>query len=107
MLSKKSYGMVVKGLDHFRKQHEEDRKENPGRTPIGWGCSLRRMIRRVVTENHEHLPNKGEDAVLNYLCEKGLLVAFLGDYTFPQKEPLPTEKEVREQVGKILETLKE
>lgn len=99
MLSRISYRKVVKGLDHYRKQHEEDRRENPNAIPLGWGSSLTMMIESVVRGNHEPCSHELADQVLRYLVEKKLLVHYAGDYTFPTDEQLPTEYEIRKRVA--------
>lgn len=94
LLSRKSYRQVLAGLKHYQKQHEEDRRENPNAIPIGWGPSLRPMIERIVRENHERVSSGLADSVLEYLADKGLLVRYVGDYTFPTDEKLPTKQEI-------------
>lgn len=95
LLSKKTYRAVVRGLDHFRKQHEEDRRESPNAIPPEWGSPIEGMIRRIARENGEHLPKDTPRLVLDYLCKQGLLVHYAGGVTFPTDEPLPTEGEIR------------
>lgn len=105
LLSRKSYREVVKMLEHYRKQHEEDRKENPDMIPIGWGIPLRTAIENIVRRNHERCDKGLADRVLDYLVSKGLLVDYAGDYTFPTDERLPTKQQIehyaREQVKKL------
>lgn len=83
MLSKVSYKKVVKGLDHFRKQHEEDRKDNPNAIPIDWKSSLLMMIERILRENHERYNKDTGFETLEYLVQQNLLVRYHGGYTFP------------------------
>mgnify|MGYP001818841295 CR=1 FL=1 len=91
LLSKRTYREVVKGLEHFRKQHEDDRKEHPNSIPPAWGLLLRQMIDSKVRSNHEQWHKGLADQVLEYLVEKNLLIKYAGDYTFPTDERLPTE----------------
>jgi len=90
LVQKKTYKSIVKGLEQYRKQNEEDRKENPNLLPCGWGITIRSLIEDRCRENHEYryisyeygkeLPN----LMLEYLVEKGFLVPYAGDYTFPE-----------------------
>jgi|6_EtaG_2_1085325.scaffolds.fasta_scaffold105812_2 hypothetical protein len=100
LLSKKTYRQVVKKLEHYRKQHEEDRKENPSSIPPGWRSPISRMIEHTVRENHERCDKDLASRVMSYLTEKGLLVPYAGDITFPSEEVLPTEEEIRARVLK-------
>ena len=102
LLSKKTYRQVVKNLDHYRKQHEEDRRENPHLIPPGWGSSLCRMVEMTVRENRERYTHGLDKQVLDYLVEKGLLVHYAGDYTFPSNEKLPTAEEIVEEANKYI-----
>ena len=104
LLSRKSYRQVVKGLDHIKKQNEEDRKENPNLIPPSWGSSLRSMVEGVVRENGERCYKGLADQVLEYLVSKKLLVRYAGDYTFPTNEHLPSKREIE---LKTLQTLGE
>lgn len=90
LLSRTTYRQVVKKLEHYRKQFEEDRRENPGLIVPAYGILLRKMIESTVRANHERCYKGLADAVLEYFVEKGLLVRYCGDYTFPG-EKLPTE----------------
>ena len=105
LLSRKSYREVVRNLDHFRKQHEEDRKENPNMIPCSWGSPLRAMIERTVRSNGERCYRGLPDLVLDYLCEKDLLIKWCGDYTFPTEERLPTKTEIEREALKLAERL--
>jgi len=92
LLSKITYGQVVRGLDHYRKQDEQDRKEHPNFAPVGWKSSLVRMIEDKVRKNHERVYPGLAEAVLEYLVKQGLLVDYYGDYTFPGvKVPEPDD----------------
>lgn len=35
LLPRKAYKKVLKAVEHYRKQDEEDRRENPGAIPLG------------------------------------------------------------------------
>ena len=93
LVQKKTYKAILKGLEHYRKQHEEDRKENPGLIPQGWGSSLRSMIATKCYENHDKMSKELPDLMLEYLVDKGFLIPYHGDYTFPG-EKLPTKEEL-------------
>lgn len=101
LLSKKSYREVVRNLEGFRKQHLEDRKENPGAIPAAWGIPIRDMIEHTVRKNHERCYRGLADQVMEYLVKQRLLVRYIGDYTFPGCA-LPTEDEVRSRVNDLL-----
>lgn len=104
VLSRKSYREVVRKLEHFRKQHEEDRIENPDRSPMSWGSSLISMIEKVVRGNHEQCPKGMAEDVLEYLCHKGLLIHYHEDYTFPET-PIPSKEELKQEAEKALQEL--
>jgi hypothetical protein len=86
MLSKKTYGQVVKKLEQLKKQDQDDRREN------------------TVRENHERFVRGSEEETMKYLEQKGLLVPYCGGYSFPGNK-LPTEAEVRASAEKLLKTL--
>ena len=96
MLSKKTYREVVRNLEGFRIQNENDRKENPSLIPIGWGISVRHMIEHTIRANHERCFPSLVNETLQYLVKQGLLVDYAGDYTFPSNERLPTAAEIRQ-----------
>lgn len=98
LVSKRTYDQVVKNLDHYRKQHELDRKENPTRIPPSWGSAISMMIEDTVRGNHEGFYKELPKLIMEYLVTKGLLVHYVGDYTFPTNERLPTEEEIKKQV---------
>jgi hypothetical protein len=102
ILSRKSYRQVCANLKKYHQQHIEDRQESPTALPMSWGIPLRHMIERVVRENKERVYPKMADQVLEYLVEKGLLVRYLNDYTFPSSEQLPTKQEVIESAERFL-----
>ena len=90
LLSRVAYRKVLKGLEHYKKQHDEDRLENPHLIPSAWGMCLRLMIEDVVRQTGGRVHKGLADQVLDYLVEKKMLVHYVGDYTFPSEEPLPT-----------------
>lgn len=94
MLSKIAYRQLLKELDRIRSQDEEDRKENPHLLPCSWGNSIRSAIRGVCRSNHERCSDTLIQDTLDCLCQKGILVKYCGDYTFPGKE-LPTDQELK------------
>jgi len=105
LLSRKTYRQVIKNLEHYRKQHIEDRAENPNQLPPSWGSSLKQMIENTVRQNHERCHKGLADEVLVYLASKGLLVEYAGDYTFPTNETLPTKEQIKEHTIKTLKSL--
>lgn len=106
MLSKKSYGQVVKGLERIRKHHDEDRKENPGLAPCSYKSQILRMIEATLRANHERYTDSLGEETVKYLAKQGLIVPYLGnDYTFPSSEPLPSREEVIKQTHAALESI--
>ncbi len=103
MLPKKTYTKVLKMLEHYREQHLEDRQENPTAIPPSWGSSIRSSIEHICREDHVRDAKNLVEPTVQYLIEKGLLVRYAGDVTFPTDEKLPTADEI---VTKTLETLK-
>jgi hypothetical protein len=104
LLSKKTYREVVRNLEVFRKQHLEDRAENPEALLAAWGIPIRDMIEHVVRKNHERYTKGLAEQVLEYLANQGLLVRYVGDYTFPGHW-IPTEDEIRSYTQEILEKM--
>jgi hypothetical protein len=104
MLSKKSYRQVVKSLDHYRKQNEEDRKENPNSIPIDWKSSLLMMVERTVRDNRERWSKEMGIEVLEYLVTQKLLVPYHGGYTFPGQY-IPSKEEIQQEIAKSLKQL--
>ena len=105
LVSKIAYGKIIKGLDHYRKQHEEDRAEKPHLSPMDWGGLLALMIEQVLRENRERCPRDLPPKMLEYLASKGLIVPYAGGYTFPQKDPLPAAEELKQEALKHLKEL--
>jgi hypothetical protein len=102
LLSKKTYRQVVRNLEVFRKQHEEDRRENPNRIPPAWGIPIRDMIEHTVRLNYEPCRRGLGDEVIKYLISKGLLIEYHGDCTFPcEKGKLPTRDQIVKEAEKI------
>lgn len=102
MLSRIAYRKALKVLDHYRKQHEDDRRENPGSIPASWGGCLVRGIENAVRENGERYHKGQAEDLLEEWVKKGLLVRYAGDYTFPTGERLPSANEIMSRVGKML-----
>lgn len=102
LLSRVSYRQVLKGLEHYRKQHEEDRRDNPHAIPPAWGMPLRMMIEEVVRSNRERCYKNLADEVLEYLVGQKKLVRYAGDYTFPSDETLPTRQQIMQKTLDLL-----
>lgn len=111
MLPKKAYKLVLASVEHYRKQDEMDRKESPGRMPAGWGIPLRMSFEKIVRETHKY---HGRESVktaveetLRYLVEKGILIDYHGDFTFPSRaEELPTKAQIEEHALSIFNKIK-
>lgn len=101
LLSKRTYRQVVKKLEHYKAQDQQDRQENPHAIPIDWAPSLTTMIEATLRENHERCPRELPRQVLEYLADKGMLVPYCGGFAFPGKD-LPTEEEIVDLVEKNL-----
>jgi len=82
LLSKITYGEVVRGLKKFKEQDDVDYAENPSRIPIDWRSSIYSLIERSVRKRRERFWKGLPDAVMEYLVEKGVLVPYLGDILF-------------------------
>ena len=96
MLPRPVYKKVLKSLDHYKKQHLEDRAENPGRAPIGWRISIETAISHICRENRVRATPEVVDETIQYLVKNGHLVDYHGDLTFPG-EPLPSKEEIKRQ----------
>lgn len=105
MLSKISYKQVLKGLERCKKQHGQDRQENPNAIPIDWKSSLIRMIETIVRENHERFDKDTGLQTLEYLVNQRLLIRYHGGYTFPNTI-IPTIKEIQDQALKEFKKLR-
>ena len=101
MLTKKTYRQVLKNLEIFQKQEEEDKAENPQAIPIDWGSSIARMIENTVRNNHERYYKGLDKETMDYLVSKGILVNYVGGYTFPGRE-LPTLEEIVDKAKEFL-----
>lgn len=102
LLSKKTYREVVRKLELFRKQHEEDRKENPDLLPAGWKSSIINMIEHTVRSNHEPCKRGLGEEVIEYLISKGLLIEYHGDCTFPcESGKIPTVEQIVNEANKF------
>lgn len=98
LLSKRTYGEVIRQLAEFKRRNfDDDRKENPHLAPAAYGSSLEGIVESACRKNREHCPKGLPLRVLNYLADKGTLVRYIGSFTFPSDEPLPTEDEIRRQ----------
>lgn len=93
MIPRIAYRKVLKVVEHYRKQDDEDRDENPGGIPIGWGSSIRSGIERVFREEGIH--RSRVDEVISYLIKNKILVDYCGDLSFPDRS-LPDEREIIE-----------
>lgn len=103
LLTKKTYGQVVRNLAHFKERNfDVDRKENPHLEPADYGPSLEQLVESTCRSNRERCPPGHALRVLNYLAEKGLLIKYLGGFTFPSDEKLPTEEEVTQRIRRFL-----
>ena len=72
---------------------------------MGWGTPLGRMIETTIRENHERFYKGLSEMVLEYLADKGLLVRYSRDYTFPGTDYLPSEEEIEEHTKRLLDKL--
>ncbi len=105
LLSRKSYRELIRTLDKLKKEHEEDQKENPSLIPLGWGSVIPPRIERIVRGNHERCPRDLAPRVMEYLADKGILVRYCGDYTFPGRNPLPTREEIIRKTEQLLDSI--
>jgi hypothetical protein len=110
MLPKAAYGKVLISVEHYRKQDELDRKENPHAMPVGWGIPLRNSISKIARETGKY---HGRDSVdraveetLRYLVGKGILIDYCGDFSFPaNKDKLPTETQIKQHAEQMVKEL--
>ena len=103
LLTKKTYGQVIRNLAHFKERNfDVDRKESPHLAPADYGSSLEQLVESTCKANRERCPPGHALRVLNYLAGKGLLIKYLGGFTFPSDEELPTEEEVVSKIRRFL-----
>jgi hypothetical protein len=104
MLTKKTYVAVVNRIEQFRqKNFILDRKEHPNLAPCDYECALICIIQDEARKNHERVTETQAKDTLKYLVTKGILIAYLGGFTFPTDEKLPTREEVIEQTLSFLQ----
>jgi hypothetical protein len=104
MLNKATFNKVMKKIEFLKKQHDDDRKNKPNLLPMSWGNSLRNAIQLAIREQGEPCPKAKVESTMAYLLQKGIIVSYHGDYTFPG-EPLPTIQQIHEEANKALEYL--
>lgn len=95
MLTKKTYVAVVKAVQNFKERNfDVDRQENPNISPAAYGSGLISIVQDCGRKNHERITDQQAKDTLDYLCSKGILVHYVGDYTFPSDEVLPTRDQL-------------
>jgi len=104
MLNKIVYKLIVKKLEHYKKQDDEDQKENPNAIRIDWKPSLLQMVERTLRENHQRCPKGYADEILEDLKNRGLLIPYLGGYTFPGVKT-PTKEEIIQKTKNIIKQM--
>lgn len=82
LLSRMCYRKVLKVVEHYRKQDEDDRRETPNRIPTSWGIPLRHSIEQTIREVDKTCPRGLPDQVLDMLYRQGHLIKIFGDYGF-------------------------
>jgi len=102
MLPKNVYSKVLQGLNHIRKQWDEDRAEDPKRVPYEIDMQLRLLIERCMREGKVRRSEEFIRWTVDYLVEKGLIVRSpYGGHMFPlppDAEPLPSKEEFIKQL---------
>lgn len=96
------YGQIIKGLEKLRADNERDIQENPTATRIGYKGSIRMLIEGVMRQNRVSCPHNIPDLVMEYLCKKGIIVPYCGDYSFPGTD-LPSREEIVEKTNKMID----
>ena len=104
LLSRKSYRELIRDLEVLKKEYEQDRSENPSSLPLGFGTVIPLKIEYILRNNRERFSRDLPKKVMDYLVEKGTLVNYHGDYTFPG-EPIPSKEEFMEHVKKTIDSL--
>jgi hypothetical protein len=105
MLPRTVYKKCLKVVDFYRKQDEEDRKENENRIPIGWKSSLQTSLESILRENRIRNPREEVQQLIRGFVKQNLLVEWLGDLVFPRESLMPPEEAeslIRQQVQQLL-----
>ena len=106
LVDKTTYKKIVKNLEHYKKQNDDDQKENPNAIRIDWKPPLLQMVENTLRKNHQPCPKGIAEEILEYLTDKGLLINYLGGYTFPgtitqtREEIINKTKEVLRRINK-------
>ena len=100
VLSRKSYRELIRALGNMRKEYEEDQKK--GGRPAAFGMVIPLIIERIVRGNHERFYRDLPGQVMEYLADRGILVRWLGDYTFPSAQAFPTREEIVKRTKELL-----
>lgn len=93
VLPKRTYKRVLKAVEFYRQQDDEDIRENPDRIRIGWRSMLKMSIQQIIREDRVPTNKEHADAVIEYLIRKKILVRYCGDVSFPDRS-LPSSEEI-------------
>lgn len=110
MVPRTAYKKILKSLEFYKKQHLEDRRDNPNAMPADWGGPLRKSIETHIRESGIRFSRDAIEAeskqILEDFAKKGLLVPYFEGYTFPvEGQVLPTEQQIRDHVDKVMSSL--
>lgn len=106
LMTRPTYRKIKKAiLDYKIRNFDTDRRENPNKSPCTYGPSLEILIQNKMRECHEYCNNDKAGAILEQFVQEGILVHYLGDYTFKSDEVLPSREQVEEETRKELEKL--
>ena len=84
LVSRVVYRKILKMVEHYKKQDEQDRLENPERLPTSWGSSLTFSLERILRENKVRNSKDLVPRILNNLVKTKHLIMVYGDYGFSE-----------------------
>lgn len=96
------YGQIIKGLERLKADNERDIQENPTAIRVGYGMPIVMLIESVLRQNHVRFSKELPGLVMEYLCKKGIIVPYCGDYSFPGTD-LPSREEIVEKTNKMID----
>ena len=104
MIPRKAYRKVLKVLEYYKAQDDEDRRDNPGAIPCGWQGSILRGIEQVLSEEKVYPVKSRAEQVLWQLVHEGKLVRYCGDVSFPDRQ-LMEEEEITKRAMQLLKRI--
>ena len=84
LVSRVVYRKILKMVEHYKKQDEQDKLEHPDRIPTSWGSALTFSLERILRENKVRNAKDLVPRILNNLVKTKHLIMVYGDYGFSE-----------------------